>query len=204
MSSLVETPADTDVNSLNWLDGYEVMILNGSDSLDKTEVEQRIAKVGGRIVQSPPENFDEKFLAIAGKDCGIRVKNFKALNSFDLIDFSWFLECEKQSKLLDLKSKNYIFITERTKEKLKNQIVTIESNEELREIINNIVEYDRDPEAINLVCKEFLKHQIELPKWQKGFNQFIPLNKPTAKSELNAMKDKFEKLKLEMIGARFI
>lgn len=200
MSSLVETPESF---TINWLDGYEVMVLNGSDSLDKTEIEQKVANVGGKIVQSPPENI-EKFLAIAGKDCGIRVKNFKALNSFDLIDFDWFLECEKKSKFLDLKSKNYIFITERTKDKLKNQVVCIETNEELRDIINNIVEYDLDPEAINILCKEFLKHEIELPKWQKGFNQFIPLNKPTATSDLDVMKDKFEKLKLEMIGARFI
>ena len=207
MSSLVETPAETSNNC--WLDGYEVMVLNGSDSLDKTEIEQKIASFGGKIVQSPPpENKTANFLAIAGKDCGIRVKNFKALKSIDLIDFEWFLECEKRSKLLDFKTKHFFFLTEETKEKLKNQIsVSIESNQELKEIFNEIVDYERDSEAVSIICKEFLKHEIELPKWQKGFNHVIPLNNKTetvTESELEKLKEKFEILKMKMIGARFV
>lgn len=205
MSSLIETPTDT--SNGRWLDGYEVMVLNGSDSLDKNEIEQKIASVGGKIVQSPPEDTTN-FLAIAGKDCGIRVKNFKALKSIDLIDFEWFLECEAKSKLLDFKTKNFFFLTEDTKEKLKNKIaVSIENNQELKDILNEIVDFERDPEAISTICKEFLKHEIELPNWQKGFNQVIPSNtkmKTGAESELEILKEKFEMLKMEMIGARFV
>lgn len=206
MSSLVEIPADTSILDLavSWLDGYEVMVLNGGDSLEKTDIEQKVANVGGKIVQSPPVN-QSNFLAIAGKDCGIRVKNFKALKSFDLIDVDWFLECEKKSKFLAFKARNFFFLTEETKEALKNQnqVFSFETNEELKQVLAEIVDYDRDTEAISVICKEFLKHEIELPKYQKRFNQVIPLNKKSCDSDLAMMKEKFEMLKIQMVGAKF-
>ena len=203
MSSIVETATEEDSQNGRWLEGYEVMVLNGSDSLDKNEIEQKVASVGGKIVQSPPENTS-KFIAIAGKDCGIRVKNFKALKTIDLISVDWFLECEKKSKLSDLKSKNFIYLTDVTRNNLKRQVVSVDTVEELKELLNEIVEYERDPEAVKVICNEFLKNKIELPKWQSGFNQVIPLNGPSGQSELDALKTKFEKLKLEMIGAKFL
>ena len=203
MSSIVETATEEDSQNGRWLEGYEVMVLNGSDSLDKNEIEQKVASVGGKIVQSPPENTS-KFIAIAGKDCGIRVKNFKALKTIDLISVDWFLECEKKSKLSDLKSKNFIYLTDVTRNNLKRQVVSVDTVEELKELLNEIVEYERDPEAVKVICNEFLKNKIELPKWQSGFNQVIPLNGPSDQSELDALKTKFEKLKLEMIGAKFL
>lgn len=199
----METATEEDSQNGRWLEGYEVMVLNGSDSLDKNEIEQKVASVGGKIVQSPPENTS-KFIAIAGKDCGIRVKNFKALKTIDLISVDWFLECEKKSKLSDLKSKNFIYLTDVTRNNLKRQVVSVDTVEELKELLNEIVEYERDPEAVKVICNEFLKNKIELPKWQSGFNQVIPLNGPSDQSELDALKTKFEKLKLEMIGAKFL
>ena len=200
----METATEEDSQNGRWLEGYEVMVLNGSDSLDKNEIEQKVASVGGKIVQSPPENTANKFIAIAGKDCGIRVKNFKALKTIDLISVDWFLECEKKSKLSDLKSKNFIYLTDVTRNNLKRQVVSVDTVEELKELLNEIVEYERDPEAVKVICNEFLKNKIELPEWQSGFNQVIPLNGPSDQSELDALKTKFEKLKLEMIGAKFL
>lgn len=202
MSSIVDSVISSASDC--WLNGYEVMVLNGNDSLDKVEIEQKVASVGGKIVQSPPEENSTKFLAIAGKDCGIRVKNFKALKTIDLINFEWFSNCENESKFINLKPKNFFYLTEETRRNLlNNQKISIETNEELKEVLNEIVDYERDPQSIAFICKEFLKHEIELPKWQKGFNQIVPLPKST-KNELEQLKEQFEKLQMEMIGAQWI
>lgn len=79
------------------------MVLNASDILDKVQIEQKVIQAGGRVVQSPPSEFSKSFLVICGKDCGIRVKNFKSLGKFDIINYTWLIECEKQGRLLPLK-----------------------------------------------------------------------------------------------------
>lgn len=85
----------------------EVMILNGSDEFDKLELEQKVIALGGKIVQSPPiiinsnSESSAQFIAIAGKDCGMRVKNLRSLSTIDIIDAQWIIECEKSNlKLL--------------------------------------------------------------------------------------------------------
>ena len=82
----------------------EVMILNGSDEFDKFELEQKVIGLGGKIVQSPPLKSDSstQFIAIAGKDCGMRVKNLRALKTIDIIDAQWIFECEVSDLKLQL------------------------------------------------------------------------------------------------------
>ena len=83
----------------------EVMILNGSDELDKFELEQKVIGLGGKIVQRPPLNSSDsstQFIAIAGKDCGMRVKNLRALATIDIVDAQWIIECEKSDLKMQL------------------------------------------------------------------------------------------------------
>lgn len=89
------------------LDNYEVLVLNGSDAFSKAELEQRLVTLGAKIVQSPPQgSTTENFIAFAGKDCGIRVKNFKLLKNFDLIDAEiWLDACNKLHRLPPLNAK---------------------------------------------------------------------------------------------------
>jgi BRCT domain type II-containing protein len=82
-----------------FLEGYEVLVLNGSDAFSKAELEQKISAFGARIVQSPSDK-QEEFIAVAGKDCGVRVKNFKALKTHDLLDAdAWLQECQRLHSL---------------------------------------------------------------------------------------------------------
>jgi NAD-dependent DNA ligase len=85
------------------LEGYEFLVLNGNDQLDKQQIEQKIISLGGKCVQSISQ--DAKFLAIAGADCGIRVKNLKVSGSVDLIKVDWLLECENRSSFIQFKAK---------------------------------------------------------------------------------------------------
>ncbi len=88
------------------LDGVNFLVLNGNDEFDKYDFEQKIISLGGKIVQSPPETDSSgQFIAIAGKDCGIRVKNFRAMQRFDILDGQWILECEKKSSKIPFKTK---------------------------------------------------------------------------------------------------
>lgn len=73
--------------------------------MDKYELEQKLLILGGKLVQSPPTSFDSNFIALAGKDCGIRVKNFKLLKSFDILNFQWILDCETTGKIVSFKTR---------------------------------------------------------------------------------------------------
>lgn len=79
--------------------------MNGSDEVEKTEFEQKVLFLGGKIVQSPPSKPDDRFFAVAGKDCGLRVKNLRAMQTFDIVDGTWLLECEKKASFVNFKPK---------------------------------------------------------------------------------------------------
>ena len=85
--------------------GYEIMIVNGSDQTDKSEFEQKAIQLGAKIVQSPPSGLsrERRFFAIAGKDCGIRVKNLKAMGTVDLVDCKWLVECLERGSFVPFK-----------------------------------------------------------------------------------------------------
>lgn len=101
IQSIVDVPECLSLSSESpvSLENVEIMILNGSEEFDKFELEQKVIGLGGKIVQSPPllvPRFSSsiRFVAIAGKDCGMRVKNLKALSTIDIIDAQWILDCE--------------------------------------------------------------------------------------------------------------
>ena len=101
------TDSNTIIDTSLPLETYEALVLNGSDAFSKTELEQRLVALGAKIVQSPPQSPEnERFMALAGKDCGIRVKNFKLLNNFDLLDAEvWLDACDKLRRLPPLNGK---------------------------------------------------------------------------------------------------
>lgn len=86
-----------------FLKGYEVLVLNGNDKLDKHQIEQKIISFGGKCVQSISQS--PQFMAVAGADCGIRVKNLKITGSVDLIKLDWLLESEKQANFEQFKTR---------------------------------------------------------------------------------------------------
>lgn len=87
------------------MNGYNILILNGSDRIDKHEFEQKAISLGAKIVQSSPPEFDSKFLAVAGKDCGIRVKNLKMIGSIDILKGEWLMECFTNSSFIPFKTR---------------------------------------------------------------------------------------------------
>ena len=101
----------------SFLSGYELMVVNGSDELDKLEIEKRLIQAGAAIRQSPPKddetdgedadgpNQKKSFLVIAGKDCGIRLNNLKKFNKFDVVNLQWLLDSEKTSRAQSLEPK---------------------------------------------------------------------------------------------------
>jgi hypothetical protein len=103
-----------EVNALeDFLAAYEFMVVNGSDQVDKLEIEKRVIKAGGLIRQSPPkddvntgaERGERKFLAIAGKECGIRLNNLKKHDKVDIVNLQWLIDCEQASRAPSLEPK---------------------------------------------------------------------------------------------------
>ena len=93
--------------------------------------------------------------------------------------------------------RHFVYLTENTKSLLqKRRPPPITSNEELKEILANEISIDKvDPNAINDICKEFVKFGIEVPG---GYSQsVIPLDVNENLSVLAQLKDKFYKLQLE-------
>lgn len=86
------------------LAGYEVLILNGSDFVEKFDFEHKAITLGAKIVQSPPL-ASNNFLAVAGKDCGVRVKNLRAVGSVDILKGDWLLECEVKRQKVPFKTR---------------------------------------------------------------------------------------------------
>lgn len=91
--------------------------------------------------------------------------------------------------------RHYHYLTERTKIQLAAQkLPIIETNQELRDLMNEISIESAELSAITEICNEFLANGIELPKWSRGFNQTIPL----------LSSSHFEKLKIEYIRAKWV
>lgn len=78
--------------------------------------------------------------------------------------------------------------------------ISIETNEELKELLNEIIIEKSDPSAIEDICKEFLEFGMELPEFTRGFGQLIPINK----SDTNPIREKFDKLKILYMRANCI
>lgn len=180
------------------LAGYEILVLNGSDTLEKFDFEHKATVLGAKIVQSPPSPVGAKFLAVAGKDCGVRVKNLRAGGTVDILKGEWLLECETKGAVVPFKTSHFVYLTESTRSFIQSQGPRpIQSNEELKAILSTEIPADRsDPQAIKEICSEFVKFGIPVPG---GFGQVIPMPRWSdgQNPELNELKDKFVKLKLE-------
>ncbi len=87
-----------------------------------------------------------------------------------------------------------------------NQVISVETNEELKELLKDISVEKSDPSAIDEICKEFQKFGVELPKITRGHGQFIPLTNQNMNhfNEISLIKNKFEKLKIEYTRAKWI
>lgn len=96
----------------SFLSAYKFMVVNGSDEVDKLEIEKRIIKAGGQIRQSPPKDDEtdteeekKQFLAVAGKDCGVRLNNLKKHDKVDIVNLQWLIDSEKASRAQSLEPK---------------------------------------------------------------------------------------------------
>ena len=90
-------------------------------------------------------------------------------------------------------------MTEGTRLKLESTFYVIETNEELKQLLNEVSISEADPNAVEEICKEFRKFSIELPKCSRGSGQLIPISEQTAKYRME-----FEKLKIEYTRAKWI
>lgn len=87
-------------------------------------------------------------------------------------------------------------MTENTKIELESQkLPIIETNTELKELLNEITIKSLDSQAVSDICKEFIANGIELPKWSRGFGQTIPIS---------STAQMFDKLKIEYIRAKWV
>ncbi len=96
----------------DYFSAFEFMVVNGNDELDKLEIEKRLIKAGGLIRQSPPkvdepdtEEENRQFLAMAGKDCGIRLTNLKKHDKFDIVNIQWLIDSESAASAQRLEPK---------------------------------------------------------------------------------------------------
>jgi len=67
----------------------EFCIINGSDEINKLEIEKLIYQYGGTTVQHPRDNT---YAIIAGKEV-FKVKNLKSNGEWDIIHCKWIIDC---------------------------------------------------------------------------------------------------------------
>ncbi len=89
--------------------GYSFLVIYGDDDKidgneiwDKFETEQKIVENGGQVLHSPPQKTDNIFIIVSGRDNGVRIKNYQALETFDIIKSDWLKESIKEGSLVEL------------------------------------------------------------------------------------------------------
>ncbi|XP_019062433.1 DNA ligase 4 isoform X2 [Fukomys damarensis] len=80
----------------NIFEDVEFCVMSGTASLSKLDLENRIAELGGYIVQNPGP---DTYCVIAGSE-NIRVKNIISSDKHDVVRPAWLLECFKTKTCL--------------------------------------------------------------------------------------------------------
>lgn len=110
--------------SADILGGLEFHVVNGEDrfaadgsqGLDKMDLEKRCLEMGGSITQAPQPG--RTFCALAGQDEGLRLSNLKRQGTIDIVKSSWLHDSLQARFPLPLQPKYMIFATEQTRKKL--------------------------------------------------------------------------------------
>lgn len=88
----LKAPNLSNINKVsNIFEDVEFCVMSGTDSHPKPDLENRIAELGGYIVQNPGP---DTYCVIAGSE-NIRVKNIISSDKHDVVKPAWLLECFK-------------------------------------------------------------------------------------------------------------
>ncbi|XP_053419432.1 DNA ligase 4 isoform X2 [Nycticebus coucang] len=88
----LKAPNLSNINKVsNVFEEFEFCVMSGTASHPKPDLENKIAELGGYIVQNPGSNT---YCVIAGSE-NIRVRNIISSNEHDVVKPAWLLECFK-------------------------------------------------------------------------------------------------------------
>ncbi|KAF6376352.1 DNA ligase 4 [Rhinolophus ferrumequinum] len=109
----LKAPNLSNVNKVsNTFEDVEFCVMNGIDSHPKPDLENRIAELGGYIVQNPGP---DTYCVIAGSE-NIRVKNIISSNKHDVVKPEWLLECFKTKSCVPWQPRFMIHMCPSTKQ----------------------------------------------------------------------------------------
>uniref|UniRef100_A0A5S6QX03 DNA ligase n=1 Tax=Trichuris muris TaxID=70415 RepID=A0A5S6QX03_TRIMR len=101
----------------NAFEGRQICILNGTDQHSKEELEQRVAELGGTVVQNPVGSI---FCAVSGK-VTVKVQAVISSASVDVAKVEWLLRCWEKQKLIAWCPVDLIFATASTRSELSTR-----------------------------------------------------------------------------------
>lgn len=109
----LKAPNLSNVNKVsNIFEDVEFCVMNGTDGHPKPDLENRIAELGGYIVQNPGP---DTYCVIAGSE-NIRVKNIISSDRHDVVKPEWLLECFKTKSCVPWQPRFMIHMCPSTKE----------------------------------------------------------------------------------------
>ncbi|XP_077014765.1 DNA ligase 4 [Tamandua tetradactyla] len=109
----LKAPNLSNVNKVsNIFEDVEFCVMNGTDNHPKSDLENRVAELGGDIVQNPGP---DTYCVIAGSE-NIRVKNIISSNEHDVVKPDWLLECFKTKSCVPWQPRFMIHMCPSTKQ----------------------------------------------------------------------------------------
>lgn len=109
----LKAPNLSNINKVsNTFEDVEFCVMNGIDSHPKLDLENKIAELGGYIVQNPGP---DTYCVIAGSE-NIRVKNIISSNKHDVVKPEWLLECFKTKSCVPWQPRFMIHMCPSTKQ----------------------------------------------------------------------------------------
>lgn len=109
----LKAPNLSNINKVsNTFEDVEFCVMNGIGSHPKPDLENKIAELGGYIVQNPGP---DTYCVIAGSE-NIRVKNIISSNKHDVVKPEWLLECFKTKSCVPWQPRFMIHMCPSTKQ----------------------------------------------------------------------------------------
>ncbi|XP_027722174.1 DNA ligase 4 [Vombatus ursinus] len=109
----LKAPDLSNINKIsNVFEDVEFCVMTGTDSHSKPDLENRIAELGGYIVQNPGP---DTYCVVAGTE-NVRVKNIISSNKHDVVKAEWLLECFKAKECIPWQPRFMIHMCPSTKQ----------------------------------------------------------------------------------------
>ncbi|RWS12974.1 DNA ligase 4-like isoform X2 [Dinothrombium tinctorium] len=154
----------------NVFEGREICVINGSDKISKSNIEQIIKKLNGTLTANPRGDT----LLVAHSTEELKVQNLVNSKKHDILKLDWLISCIEQRKFLLPSPLDYWSMKSETKmrlsrfyDKFGDSYIEDIGGEELKKVLENMQTTEIYPETIEEIAEHLFEESNSLLLFRK-------------------------------------